>query len=57
MEELEKIVTSGTDSVHSVLPHVNSLLQGAIHACKASTTETMEEFEKENIAPNKKMDH
>ncbi len=57
MEELEKIITLSNKSVHPVLPHVNSLLHSAILACKASTVETREEFEKENIAPNKNMDH
>lgn len=57
MEELEQMITFDNKSVHSVLPHVNSLLHSAILACKASTVDIMENFEKENIAPNKNMDH
>ena len=57
MEELEKTITFNNKYVHPVLPHINSLLHSAILACKASTVENIVEFEKENIAPNQKMEH
>lgn len=55
MKELEEIVTLDNKCIHSVLPHVNSLLQNAILTCKASD-KPVEDFAKENIAPNKKLE-
>lgn len=58
MEDLGNMVTMTNESVHPVLPHINSLLHNAILACKASRVKSSSgEFEKENIPANKKMDH
>lgn len=61
VKTLQDIVTIENTGVHSVLPHVNSLLHSAILACKAaslsSTVFHSNEFEGENIAAGKNMEH
>ena len=61
VKTLQHIVTIENTGVHSVLPHVNSLLHSAILACKAaslsSTVFHSNESESENIAAGKNMEH
>ena len=53
------MVTLDNTSVHSFLPHINSLLHNAVLTCtSAMSTDThVEQFKSEKIAPNKKMEH
>ena len=67
VKNLEEIVTIENTALHSILPHINSLLHNAVLTCKATMsqgTATMSSkqgssqmFESEKIAPNKKLDH
>ena len=47
--------------VHSFLPHINSLLHSAVLTCKAASSSNSmvpsTEFQGENIAPYKNMEH
>ena len=53
------MVTIDNTSVHSSLPHINSLLHNAVLTCTAamSTDTPVQPFKSEKIAPNKKMEH
>ena len=57
MKELGEMVTFDNKPIHPILPHINSLLQNAILSCKVSLEKYEGEFEKENIAPNQKLEH
>lgn len=53
------MVTLDNTSVHSFLPHINSLLHNAVLTCtSAMSTDTLvQQFQSDKIAPNKKMEH
>ena len=61
LQDIDTNHTIENTGVHSVLPHVNSLLHSAILACKAaslsSTVFHSNEFEGENITAGKNMEH
>lgn len=60
MKELERTVTLENASVHTFLPHINSLLHNAVLTCTAAmSTDTShtEQFKSEKIASNKKLEH
>ena len=57
LKQLEETVTMENTFVHSFLPHINSLLHSAVLTCKAASSSNPTEFQGENIAPNKNMEH
>ena len=61
LKQLEETVIMENTFVHSFLPHINSLLHSAVLTCKAASSSNSmvpsTEFQGENIAPYKSMEH
>ena len=62
VKSLEEIITIENTSIHSVLPHINSLLHNAVLSCRAAMSSVTCEappkpFEGEMLPPNKSLEH
>ena len=58
--ELQEVVTPENNSIHHLLPHINSLLQQAvlnIRAVASSQVQPAMSFDGEKIAPGKNLEH
>ncbi len=61
LKSLEETITNENTSIHTVLPHINSLLQSAVLTCTAAMSsnqaDSLEKFQSEKIGSTQKMDH